>query len=127
ARGPHMRSHDRPTRRTPPAARAPSRRGRDDRESRTARAGAASPPAGVPFPPAHDAARPLALLDRHSDEAAPLGPGAVVVADPLVTQQVTQHEPGVRAALADAAIGDRFRSAAQPFALIDRLQLIFAP
>src|SRR6185295_10681501 len=28
--------------------------------------------------------------------------------------------------LADAAIGDRFRSAAQPFALIDRLQLICA-
>ena len=33
------------------------------------------------------------LLDRHADEAAVLGPRAVVVADPLVAEQLVQHEP----------------------------------
>src|SRR5919112_6653754 len=48
---------------------------------------------------------PLAL-DRDPDQAAPLGPGAVVVADPGVAEQLMQHEPGVGAALADPAVGD---------------------
>src|SRR5437867_1092909 len=67
-----------------------------------------------------------ALLDRHSDEAAPLGPRAVVVADAVVAEQVAQHEPGVRAALADAAVGDGLRAAREPLALVDRLQLVRA-
>src|SRR3972149_12209604 len=45
-------------------------------------------------------------LDRLADHAAPLRPGAVVVADLRVAEQVLQDEPGVRRALADAAIGD---------------------
>src|ERR671927_390249 len=36
--------------------------------------------------------------------AAPLGPGAVVVADLRVAKELTQHEPGVRRPLADAAV-----------------------
>src|SRR3990172_2133494 len=50
-------------------------------------------------------ARALAL-DRLADHAAPLRPGAVVVADLRVAEQVLQDEPGVRGALADAAVGD---------------------
>ena len=47
-----------------------------------------------------------ALLDRDADQVAPLGPGAVVVADVLVAEQLVQHEPGVGRALADPAVGD---------------------
>src|SRR6476646_646936 len=46
------------------------------------------------------------LLDRHADQAAVLGPAAVVVADPLVAEQLVQDEPAVAGALADAAVGD---------------------
>ena len=46
------------------------------------------------------------LLDRHADEAAPLRPGAVVVADVGEAEQLVEHEPGVAGALADAAVGD---------------------
>src|SRR3712207_9286238 len=33
------------------------------------------------------------LLDRHADEAAVLDPGAVVVLDVLLAQDLAQHEP----------------------------------
>src|ERR687893_1029203 len=46
------------------------------------------------------------LLDRDADEGAVLGPGAVVVLDVLVAEQLAQHEPGVARALADPAVGD---------------------
>ena len=46
------------------------------------------------------------LLDRHGDHVAPLGPGAVVVLHVVLAEQLVQHEPGVRRALADAAVGD---------------------
>src|SRR5215213_1993347 len=46
------------------------------------------------------------LGDRYADHAAPLRPGAVVVAHVGVAKQLTQHEPGVARALADAAISD---------------------
>src|SRR3970040_2985121 len=49
---------------------------------------------------------PRLALDRLADHAAPLRPGAVVVADLRVAEQVLQDEPGVRGALADAAVGD---------------------
>ena len=47
-----------------------------------------------------------ALLDRHVHEVAPLGPRAVVVLDVILAQQLVQHEPRVRRALADPAVGD---------------------
>src|SRR3990172_11453836 len=49
---------------------------------------------------------PRLALDRLADHAAPLRPGAVVVEDLRVAEQVLQDEPGVRGALADAAVGD---------------------
>src|ERR1700712_2132414 len=45
-------------------------------------------------------------LDRDADEGPVLGPGAVVVLHVLMAEDLVQHEPGVRAALADAAVGD---------------------
>src|SRR3970040_1216029 len=49
---------------------------------------------------------PRLALDRLADHAAPLRPGAVVVADLRIAEQVLEDEPGVRGALADAAVGD---------------------
>ena len=46
------------------------------------------------------------LLDRDVDQVAPLGPGAVVVLDVVLAEQLVQDEPGVRGALADPAVGD---------------------
>ena len=46
------------------------------------------------------------LLDRDGDHVAPLGPGAVVVLHVVLAEQLVQHEPGVRRALADPAVGD---------------------
>ena len=50
--------------------------------------------------------RLVAERDGHADQRAVLGPGAVVVLDVLLAEQLLQHEPGVRRALADAAVGD---------------------
>src|SRR6266542_3743957 len=51
--------------------------------------------------------RPLhVLLDRDVHEVAPLRPRAVVVLDVVDAEQLVQHEPGVRRAFADAAVGD---------------------
>src|SRR5689334_4243982 len=47
------------------------------------------------------------LRDRHTDEAAVLGPAAVVVLHVGLAEQLVQREPGVAGALADAAVGDR--------------------
>jgi hypothetical protein len=44
------------------------------------------------------------LLDRDVDQIAPLGPGAVVVPDVLVAEQLAEDEPGMRAALTDPAV-----------------------
>src|SRR5689334_18317495 len=46
------------------------------------------------------------LFDWYSNETAPLGPGAIVVADLGITQQVVQHKPGMAAAFSNATIGD---------------------
>src|SRR5918999_2767053 len=46
-----------------------------------------------------------ALLDGSPDEGAVFGPRAVVVLDVAVPEQLGQREPGVRAPLADAAVG----------------------
>ena len=40
------------------------------------------------------------------DQVAPLGPRAVVVLDVVAAEQLVQHEPRVRGALADPAVGD---------------------
>src|SRR5690606_16580243 len=62
--------------------------------------------------------------DGQAHAVAPLGPGAVVVADGLEAQQVGQHEPGVRGALADAAVHDRGLCRVQADLLaVDRLEL----
>src|SRR5918994_7411875 len=45
-------------------------------------------------------------LDRGAEEAAPFGPGAVVVADVRVAEELGQDEPGVAGALANPAVGD---------------------
>ena len=46
------------------------------------------------------------LGDRGSDEVAPLAPGAVVVPDLGVSEQVGQDKPGQARPLADPAVGD---------------------
>src|SRR5882672_5354797 len=50
--------------------------------------------------------RQAGALDGRTDQVAPLGPRAVVVADVAEAEQVGEHEPGVAGALADAAVGD---------------------
>src|SRR5687767_12229939 len=65
-------------------------------------------------------------LDGEADHGAPLGPGAVVVLDLGVAQELLQREPGVAAALPDAAVGDHFLVRSDALALIQRLQLLWA-
>src|SRR5215212_5733787 len=50
--------------------------------------------------------RAVLLLDRRSYQVAPLGPRAVVVLHVFEAEQILQGEPGVAAALADAAVRD---------------------
>ena len=44
------------------------------------------------------------LFHGHRDHVPPLGPGPVVVAHVVLAEQLVQHEPRVRRALADAAV-----------------------
>src|SRR5690606_21159504 len=63
-------------------------------------------------------------FDRRPDGAAPLGPGAVVVAHVLEAEQVGEQEPGVRAPLPDPAVGDDLLVPPEPALLfVDRPQL----
>src|SRR5688500_6447948 len=64
------------------------------------------------------------LLDGHPHGITPLGPGAVVVADLGVAEQLVQHEPGVAGALADAAVGDDVLVRRDALALVERAQLV---
>src|SRR5215211_1324633 len=68
--------------------------------------------------------RPASALDGHADQAAPLGPGAVVVADPRVAEQLVQHEPGMGRALADAAVGDHVLVGGHPLGAVELGQLV---
>src|SRR6201997_2804851 len=52
-------------------------------------------------------------LDRGPHQGAVFRPTAVVVLDVLVSQQLLQHEPRVRRALTDAAVGDGLLLAVQ--------------
>src|SRR5260370_42638918 len=61
--------------------------------------------------------------DGGADEVAPLGPRAVVVADIAETQQIFQHEPGVRATFADSAVGDHCIFAVDALGLLELFQL----
>src|SRR5215475_12338212 len=64
------------------------------------------------------------IADRRADEIAPFGPRPVVAAHVVEAQEVLQLEPGVRAALADAAIGDDLFAAVDPLASVKLLQLV---
>src|SRR2546429_58767 len=48
------------------------------------------------------------FLNRYPDQITPFRPAAVVVAHALEAEQVLEREPRVAAALADAAVRDRF-------------------
>ncbi len=48
----------------------------------------------------------MRFFDGCTDAIAPLGPGAVVVADVVVAEKVGEDEPGVGGALTNAAVGD---------------------
>src|ERR1022692_4120089 len=58
------------------------------------------------------------LFDRRANQVAPLGPRPIVVADVLIAEQIFQHKPRVRAALADPAIGDDFLLACNALAAV---------
>src|SRR6266699_1641739 len=64
------------------------------------------------------------LLDGCSDEAAPLCPGAIVVANVGIAQQGVQHEPGVATAFPDATIGDHLFVGSDAMACIQRAQFL---
>src|SRR6516225_10803797 len=49
---------------------------------------------------------PALLLDGDADQAAPFGPGAIVVAHAWIPEQVVQYEPGMTAPLTNATIGN---------------------
>src|SRR4051794_12878178 len=67
--------------------------------------------------------RPLG--DRGSNEVPPLAPGAVVVADPGIAEQIGQDEPGEARPLADPAVGDDVVGLLEAdLALVDRAQLL---
>src|SRR2546425_2128808 len=67
-----------------------------------------------------------ALLDRHSDEASPLRPRSVVITHALVAEQVLEHEPGVRTALADAAVRDGLAFPVDALTAVDLTELLGA-
>src|SRR6478735_4301223 len=78
---------------------------------------------------ARDAGKAVSLtgspLDRDAHGVAPLGPRTVVVADRLETEEVGQHEPRVRRALADAAVGDDVVGRREALLLeVDRLEVL---
>src|SRR4051812_30529540 len=65
-------------------------------------------------------------LDRDADERAVLGPGAVVVLDVLLPEQLAEHEPGVAGALADPAVGDGVLAGVQAGVGVEGAELLVA-
>src|SRR6202012_3067007 len=80
------------------------------------------PPTPAPRPPVRRSRRRpgwrrssgLPPLNRHAHPRAVLGPGAVVVLHVRLLQDLVQHEPGVRGALTDPAVGDGVLAEVQP-------------
>src|SRR3954451_7721096 len=66
------------------------------------------------------------LLDRDTDQRAVLGPGTVVVLDLRLVEDLVQHEPRVRGALTDPAVGDGVLAEVDALVLVERLQLVVA-
>src|SRR5206468_12559948 len=64
------------------------------------------------------------LLDRHADHAAPLGPRSVVVADPLVADQLVEDEPRMARSLSDPAVGDDVLVGGHALRLVQVLALL---
>src|SRR6266852_6689890 len=48
----------------------------------------------------------LGFLDRSAHEAAPFGPGAIIVAHLWIAQQISQYKPGMRRTLPNATVSD---------------------
>src|SRR5260370_943418 len=48
----------------------------------------------------------LGFLDRSAHEAAPFGPGAIIVAHLWIAQQISQYKPGVRRTLPNTTVSD---------------------
>src|SRR5207245_11750624 len=67
------------------------------------------------------------FLDRRADQIPPFRPGAVVVGDIAVSQQILQHKPAMAGALTDAAVGDHRLAAVHAFGGVQALQLIERP
>src|SRR4051812_16958055 len=67
---------------------------------------------------------PVSALDGHAHERSVFGPRAVVVLDGLVAEQLGEHEPRVRRALADAAVGDHLLLRRHARVFVQRLQLV---
>src|ERR1700754_3818164 len=63
-------------------------------------------------------------LDRGSHQGAVLGPTSVVVLDVLVSQQLLQHEPGVRRTLTDTAVGDGLLLSVESGLGVQRSQIV---
>src|SRR6195256_320104 len=63
-------------------------------------------------------------LNRGADEGAPLCPRTVVVAHARVREQLVKNEPGMRAALSDAAVSNDLAVWRDALALVKRLQLL---
>src|SRR5215471_11333077 len=77
------------------------------------------------YPSTRTGSASVLFLDRDVHEIAPLGPGAVVVADVAEAEQVLEREPRVAAALADPAVGDRRAGRRQPVVFaVQLLQLV---
>src|SRR5690349_8992040 len=67
------------------------------------------------------------LLDWRANQVSPLCPRAVVVAHILDSHEVLEYEPGVRAALADAAVSNNFavpRDALRAVELLQRVEVL---
>src|SRR5215469_3427920 len=75
-------------------------------------------------PRAGQASPLLLFLDWNADQAAPLRPGAIVIAHFGVAKQVVKCKPGMTAALTDAAVSHNFFIGSHAFAAIDGTELI---
>src|SRR5260370_39979742 len=62
--------------------------------------------------------------DGSANQIPPFRPRAVVTANLVEAQQILEHEPGMRAALADAAVSDDFAWAGDALVAVELLQII---